>query len=388
MAERIARGISEASNKLMKNSLPSSDYESTVGVYGGKLKTINGELVYDMHSSFIDKIDVWGDRILRQWDDHYVQDFISMAKNHFGKLLGFVFHAEPMRRRGTPEEIAVNVERLGLSEYYGPYKDGIVIKKPEILTKGIAIADIFAANKIGSSKLQAIDRFQALAEETKYIDSVHQQFGPIGDIVGDVMFQNAETIKTTPDSEHPEIEAVKVSNPVLNIPDIILTPSERRTDSLHQQMVEIVKKEKAFKLEMEAENITLKVGEIDIAKGRVKKIIEREQKAIDIVELLISTAFMEIQRSKGTGEPAEIERVIKTILINYKDQEVLKMVRYFVKRGRQILPGDLRRTTNKNRKSGILNKVFSMHNQAHLGADNENSKMVRETILNEFKTAT
>ena len=57
------------------------------------------------------------------------------------------------RYRGSNEEVQENIERLGLSEFYGPHKNGIEIKKPEIYTHGLALQDVYRSDMIDSEKL-------------------------------------------------------------------------------------------------------------------------------------------------------------------------------------------------------------------------------------------
>lgn len=38
-----------------------------------------------------------------------------------------------------------------------------------------------------------------------------------------------------------------------------------------------------------------------------------------------------------------------------------------------------------NKKGGILNSFFSMHNMAHLGANKDWSEKVRETVIKDYK---
>lgn len=322
---------------LVKNKFPSEQYQSTIGVYGGEIITTpEGKMVYKTGGKLWNKIDVIGDALLRTYDDHVVKHPLKMLFKHPRLFFSFVFKSEPMRRRGSPAEIIENINRLGLEEFYGPHSQGIEIKKPEIFTKGIALGDIYEAKKINSPILNDINRFQALSEATKYISNIHDKKGPIGDIVGDIMFQQKE--------------GSKVINPVLNIPDVILTPSKRR--------IKFIKESLTYR--------GVSPQEID---QRIKKIFSQEQKAVDICELMISCAFSEF---KVSNDPVLVEKTIQVIANNYQNKEILKITNSFIKRGRHTLPG------NKN--GGILKSFFSLHNIAHLGANKENANNIRQIV--------
>lgn len=322
----------------LKNKFPTEQYESTAGVYGGEIvKTIGNKMIYKT-GKFLDQVDVKGDAVLRIFDDHVVKEPLKMFLKHPKNFLNIFFKSEPMRRRGSPVEIDQNIKRLGLTEYYGLHPQGIEIKKPEVFTKGILLTDIY---EVKSSLFDNIDRFQALGEATKYISQVHNQYGPVGDIVGDIIFQKKE--------------GSKVINPVLNIPDIILTPSKKRVDFIKKSFLE-----KGFSSQ-----------ESD---KKTNEIISKEQKAVDVCELMISNAFAEFKLSNN---PQLVEKTIKTIAENYEDKNILKLAKSFIKRGRQTLPG--------NKTGGILRSFFSLHNRAHLGANKKNAQSVRQIIIDQLK---
>jgi len=313
--------IAEVTNKVIKNRLPSEQYQSTVGVYGGEItKTPDGKMVYTINQGFINKVDVIGDKVLRKFDDHAMKKPWKMLATHPKDFIYTAFKSEPMRHRGTKEEITANIQRLGLSEYYGLSERGIEIKKPEVFTKGIAIKDIFRADQINSPILNDIDRFQALAEETKYIRSVHDKYGPAVDFIDDVMFQKKE--------------GNVVMNPVLNIPDVILTPSENRN-----------------------------------AKPET---IAKEQKATDVVELLTWTAFEEFRRS---NDSLSVGKAMTTIIENYNDPVILSIARSFIKRGRPTLPGEK-----------MDKGITALHNKVHLGANKKKSLEVRKIITEKLNS--
>lgn len=335
--ESNSHSVSSIVQHFIKNPFPTELYPSTIGIYGAEIATTpEGKMIYKIGSKLSDKIDVVGDAFLRIFDDHVVKEPLKMFLRHPGVFLNFVFKSEPMRRRGSRDEILQNIERLGLTEFYGPALGGIEIKKPEVFTQSVALGDIYEAKRINSPILEDIDRFQALSVASSYIGRVHQDYGPIGDIVGDILFQQKE--------------GSKVINPVLNIPDVVLNPSKRRTKYMRESFSQT----------------GLSSQEIDT---KIKNIFSQEQKAVDICELMISCAFCEFKLSDN---PELVERTIQTIAQNYPDKEVLKIAKAFIKRGRHTLPG------NKN--GGILKNFFTLHNSIHLDATKENAEAVRQII--------
>jgi hypothetical protein len=346
-------GIAEVSNQFVKNRLPSEQYQSTVGVYGGKIEsTPDGKMVYSINQGFFNKIDVAGDKFLRRFDDHVAKEPWKMLTTHPKEFLNVVFKSEPMRHRGTKEEIGANIQRLGLSEYYSLSERGIEIKKPEVFTQGIAIKDIFRADQINSPVLKDIDRFQALAEETKYLKSVHEKYGAAGDFIDDVMFQKKD--------------GARVSEPVLNIPDVVLTPSQRHMARLELENASQMKKAKAKELGISVENVQLDESEQNAVEQKVKERISKDQKATDVAELLTWTAFEEFRRS---NDPLSVGKAMTTIIENYNDPVILSITRSFIRRGRPTLAGE-----------EMDKGITALHNKVHLGANKEKSAEVRSII--------
>lgn len=329
LGEHGVEKIGKITHSFVK-TLPNEMYKSTVGVYGGEIRyDEKGRMVYDTRvlrkkiiRGILSGVDVIGDRILRPYDDHVVQNPIAMLKRHPKRFGGFVFRPNVPRHRGTTDQILENVKRLGLTEYYGKHPWGIEIKKPEIFTKGIALQDILRAKEINSSVLADIDPMQALKEATIYIKKIHDEYGPIGDLVGDIMFQKKE--------------GKEVKDPVLNIPDIVLTPTTRMIKSVEA--------------------------------------LSREQKATDVLEHLFHTGFELLRQSKDAVYARE---ALDTIIQAYRDKDVLSTTKSFVKRGRPTLPG-------MEKPKGVLKNLFPLHNQIHLSADLSNASQVRQLVIEEL----
>jgi hypothetical protein len=209
--EKVGNLVSKTVNE---SRLPTTEYQSTVGIYGGKLINDGDKLVYDI-SGPTSNLNRWGDPKLRIHDEHILRSSkLALLRKHpswFFHLL----NPGPKRYRGNLQEMMSNVTRLGLEEYYGEHPKGIEIKQPEIFTGGIALQDIWKAADIKSPKLDTINRFDALARATQYIATIHRDHGPIGELlVSDILFQDKN-------------EDGQVINPVLNIPDIVYNPDKK-----------------------------------------------------------------------------------------------------------------------------------------------------------------
>lgn len=339
----LQSGIDKATELVhgfVRKSLPNSMYESSIPVYGGEfVQDPEGKMVLDVR--FVRPevaVDVIGDKFLRSYDDHTIKNPSEMLRRHPRKWLEFVFRSAPPRYRGSREQILENIKRLGLTEYYGAHPWGIEIKKPEIFNKGFALQDVLRKREIGAEVLADIDPFQALSEATAYIKKIHDTRGPFGDLVGDIMFQRKE--------------GSRVVDPVLNVPDVILSPSKARMDLIRESL----------------RRKGVAEGEIG---GEARKVIASEQKATDILEHIIYCGF-EIARQ--TKSEDDVRRAMKTIVGAYGDKDILKIVGRFLGRGRPTLPGS----------DSLLKEIFSQHNTKHLMADSKNADLVRRAAIGEL----
>jgi len=312
--------IRDTVNKKVNESLvPNENYKSTVGVYGGKMvMEEDGKMVWN-NEGFISKIDKWGDAILRTYDDHLVKNMSNLFKNH--PKLFFKFLAPGTKRyRGTKEEIFDNIERLGLEDTYGLHKNGIEIKNQDVYRQGILLQDIFRADLIDNDKIKDLDRFEALNKSGEYLRKIHDEHGGVGEVLtNDIIFLR---------STNNEVE-----KPILNLPDIIF--------------------------------------------NKEKNIGDKEKKAIDVLDFISSVGAEEFRRSQGDLD--SVKKSIETVLRGYDNQEVISLVKSYIKRGRLTLLGDADSEavnipsdtfTTKNR------AIFTKHNEARV----VNNKSL-ETIL-------
>lgn len=302
--------VRDTINKQVNESrIPTEDYESTVGVYGGKMKMEeDGKMVWN-NEGIVSKIDKWGDAILRTYDEHVVRDLGELLKRH--PKLFFKFLAPGTKRyRGSKEEIFANIQRLGLEDSYGLHEHGIEIKDQDIYRKGMPLQDIYRSDLIDSDAVAEFDRFQALDEAGKYLRSVHDEHGGIGEVnTGDIIFRKHEN--------------GAVSEPVLNMPDIVFNEE--------------------------------------------KNIGEKEKKATDMLDFIVSVGAEEFRSSAGNLE--SVREAMKRVLTSYNDREVISLVKSYIKRGRLTLSGDREAQsvdlapetfTTKNR------EIFTKHNEARI----------------------
>jgi hypothetical protein len=272
-------------SRVQESKLPTKEglgYESTMGVYGGKLaKDDEGRLVYDTRG-FWSKIDQWGDRLLRSFDEHHARKPGAMFRRRpfgFMKLLPFVVDSK--RYRGTPEQAVDNIRRFGLTDYYGAHPWGVEVKNPDLFSHSIGLQDIFRQDQIDHPALADIDRFEALGTAAEYMHSLHETAGGIAE-------GNAYSFLFT------EKKDGKVEKPIIMIPTEIYNPE--------------------------------------------KHISDVEKKATDLLDLLASSAAEEYRRSKEWGS---VRKALETVLGHYGDEKVIAMVASYVKRGRLTLPGDI-----------------------------------------------
>ncbi|HCC60289.1 MAG: hypothetical protein A2402_03485 [Candidatus Staskawiczbacteria bacterium RIFOXYC1_FULL_37_43] len=306
---------------MNESRLPNEEYESTVGVYGGKMNfDQEGRMVWDRRG-IISKVDKAGDAILRTYDEHLVKEPGKLLRKHPRIAAKKFFAPGTKRYRGSNEEVAENIERLGLSEYYGPHENGIEIKKPEVYKQGLALQDIYRSDLIESDKLKETDRFQALVEASKYIRGVHDEHGGIGEIlVSDIIFQ--------------EDKDGKLEKPVLNLPDIVFNK----------------------------EKITS----------------EKDKKTTDILDFLSSVLVEEYRRSQKLED---VDRALDTVVENYGDKDIISLVESFVKRGRLTLQGDTEFLHLPNTLTKKARGIFSQHNKARLGSKKDFEGTMKKKII-------
>jgi len=314
-------------SKVEESKLPTKEglgYESTMGVYGGKLaRDEQNRLVYDTRGLW-SKIDQWGDRVLRSFDEHHVRKPLAMFLRRPGaflKLLPFIVDSK--RYRGTPKQTMENVERLGLEEYYGEHPWGIEIKNPELFSHLIGLQDIFRQDQINHPAIADIDRFEALGKVVDYMKEIHATAGGIAE-------GNAYTFLFS------ENDGKQVDKPLLMIPTEIYNPE--------------------------------------------KNISEIEKKATDLLDLFASIAVEEYRRSKDWES---VRKAFGEILEHYQGKKVIAMVASYVGRGRLTLPGD---TEGLNFETSptyrAARHAFAAHNTQRLSAKNpEITAQVRQEIV-------
>lgn len=318
----IDKILARIQEKFRESRLPTKEalgYESTVGVYGGKINyDSDGKMVFDMRG-IISQIDRAGDAILRTYDEHTTKNPLEMFNKHPNWFFRFLTPAAK-RYRGAPQEIAENAKRLGLEEEYALHDWGIEIKDSEIYKSGRPLQDIFRSDLIENNDLNEIDRFKALAQSAEYIRNIHDKFGAIGEVLpSDIIFRKKEN--------------ASISEPVLNIPDIIYN-QEKQTS-------------------------------------------EKDKKTTDLLDLTMSIGIEELRRSKDWNET---QKAIRTILESYKDKEIIELLESFVKRGRLTMQGN-KEAIGLSKTSAILRPLMAMHNKARLNFDKDTTSNLRELIV-------
>lgn len=323
--ENPLNAVREKVNKIMNESrLPNENYQSTVGVYGGRMKYDEaGKMTYDM-TGLVSRIDQAGDIFLRNYDEHVMKEPWKLLRRH-PELFFKMLLPGPKRYRGRPNEIMANVQELGLEEYYGEHENGIEIKKPELYTQGTVLQDIYRADLIDNEKLKSIDRFEALRRSGAYLADIHQKAGVGEVLVSDIIF--------LPEGED------QLKTPILNLPDIVY--------------------------------------------NKEKEVPIKEKRATDLLDFLSSIGMEEARRSEGNE--AEIVRAMETLLTDYNDYDTLLLTISFVKRGRLVLAGDKKNENLDYPEDSFTQKnspLFSQHNVARMGNKNQDwDVLIKNAVL-------
>lgn len=273
-------------SRVEESKLPTKDalgYESSMGVYGGKLVSDDeGKMVYDVRGLW-SKLDQLGDRLLRTFDEHHMKQPLRMAWNHPAKFIKFLpFLADSKRYRGTPEQTMANVKRMGLGDLYGAHPWGIEIKEPEVFRQSIGLQDIYHQDEIQSPVLDTFDRFEATGLAVDYMRQLHDATDA-GIAEGNVY----SFLFTEHDADG------HLGKPAIMIPTEVFNPD--------------------------------------------KNISKIEQKTTDLLDFLASVGMEEWRR---TQDWTLIERAWTIALDHYRDADVIHMVASYIKRGRLTLPGD------------------------------------------------
>lgn len=323
LLDKLRSGVQK---KVQESRLPTQEalgYESTVGVYGGKISSDETKMVFDMRGT-VSKVDRVGDAVLRTYDEHTVKNPLAMLRQHPRWFFRFLAPGTK-RYRGTPEEIAENAARLGLENEYGPHSWGIEVKDPDIYRAGRPLQDVYRSNVIEGSDLEEVDRFTALAQSARYIRDIHENHGAIGEVLpSDIIFRKKD--------------GANVSEPVLNIPDIIYN-AEKQTS-------------------------------------------EKDKKTTDLLDFVVSIGIEELRRSKDWNEA---RRAIRTILDSYDDKDIINLLRSFVKRGRLTMQGDAQ-PLGLSKTTETLRPLTSIHNKARLSFDKDTTSNLRELIIAECES--
>ncbi len=314
--DKISRVVNES-------RMPSKGYESTVGVYGGKLKIEDGDKMIWHTKGLISKIDKSGDAVLRNYDEHIMKNPGEFFKRNPFLFFKFIMPGAK-RYRGNNEEISENIKRLGLEEYYGEHEKGIEIKDKELFTDGLVLQDIYRSDLINDEKLSSVDKKESLIMASEYLRNIHDEHGAIGEVLpSDIIFKKDEN--------------GELAEAVLNIPDIVFNPK--------------------------------------------KEIGDREKKATDILDFIVSMGAEEFRLS---GDKDSVKNTMKTILNSYNDDYVIKLVKSYIKRGRLSLSGDKNSKSVNIPQNTFTTKnrgLFTKHNEARIVNDSELETILKDTAL-------
>jgi len=192
------KAAAKANELLRNNKMPTELYESNVGIYGFEAKASGDLLTYI--KSALNKITDIVENIMRNMGDNGGSFFEALYK-------------EPMRKKADMEEVAQNIQDLGLDQHFTAVsEDGKVVKieeKLEDIRKGAFLDDILRQRKT-NPHLQNFDQRESIELATKMVENVHINSGRgIGELLAnDVIIKiNADgeiidTRLTLPDSKY------------------------------------------------------------------------------------------------------------------------------------------------------------------------------------------
>lgn len=159
------KAAAETNELLRKANMPTEKYTSNVGVYGFET-AINGNSM-SYKKTVLDKIIDFFENVLRNMTDDGGSFFEALYK-------------APMRKKATMEEVAKNVQELGLDQYFTPVTvDGRVTEIKEDIKdvkKGAFLDDILRQRKT-NPHLQKIDQREAIKVATQMVEHLHASSG-------------------------------------------------------------------------------------------------------------------------------------------------------------------------------------------------------------------
>lgn len=200
LENQAEKAAAETNELLRKANMPTEKYNSNVGIYGFETAINGNSMSYKKNT--LDKIIDFFENVLRNMTDNGGSFFEALYK-------------APMRKKATMEEVAKNVQDLGLEQYFTPITaNGSVTEIQENITdvkKGAFLDDILRQRKT-NPHLQKIDQREAIRVATQMVEHVHAGSGRgIGELLAnDVIIkinEEGEIIGTRlalPDSKYGE----------------------------------------------------------------------------------------------------------------------------------------------------------------------------------------
>jgi len=324
--------IRKTINKDVKEShLHNIYYQSQAEISGGKMVVEKDQLtgkdqVILETTAHSNKTDIKRDKMVRAFDDNVVREPLKMLIKHPRELLKRLpGKVEAKRYRAqTPAETYKIVEKLGLTNYFGPHEKGLIFKHPEILSEGTSLLDIFRQDVIGNTELRKIYRSQAIQSATEYIKQIHnERKSGFGDLrILNIIFQKRE--------------GERVSNPTLLLPNVQYNPNL---------------------------NIPLK-----------------EQKATDLIDFIFSIGAEEDRWTQGNS--INITNAIDMVLNTYNEPDIIHLIKSYMKRGRLTMQAEGNLVQRPDSLIlDLLRPILSMNNKQRMKAGAATSAGLRRLII-------
>jgi len=197
----------EINELVTQGKMPTINYKSNVGLYGFKVKPVEGGILYMKPLAVVNRI----------------ENRLRVSGDRGGRVLDFF--RKGVRRRANLKEVKANINELGLDNYFTMTEEGIIETTRDI-SNGLMLTDLFGEPKNPEDKafLSQFDSKEAVKAAAGMVAKVHTESKRgIGELLtNDVIFN---------------VQEGKMENPRLSLPDL---KYHQGIDALEQQATDIL----------------------------------------------------------------------------------------------------------------------------------------------------
>ena len=112
--------------------------------------------------------------------------------------------------------------------------------------------------------------------------------------------------------------------------------------------------------------------------NKKKKTGEVDKKTTDMLDFLCSVYGEEFRRSQNSED---INKALDVVMENYGDENIISLVKSFIKRGRLTLQGDKESLNLPNSITKKARGIFAQHNKARVGSKTSFEGTMKEGIM-------